>query len=393
MQAGNAGACSRRRSNLLVRRRRRRAWAAAFFFAHAALVSLRLSLTGCFPSSRMVRVVYSRGPPPNCGPLPAPRPTVWYWQQAAKAQQTRLTLPAVSVPCARQPSDLEPHATFERFAAALPLASGEDSAWARSAVLHTLRDLHGPADALQLQPQPLELPTARVEGPVPEFLLLRRRTSHTDRWLRRAAATADVPCLPLPSPAADQQQGSISAAIMRDCQVAPQAAPPLPPPDRQVLALCVLNLQMGAGATRARLLCRWPHAASCSYSVPLVASPAEVPVQPSAAARGDATRKQRVQALQPAGLPPPDTAAPGGTNPDADCGATASPSAARLPAAPCQINRRWQYSGCHRPRAVSALLDSGGACAANSWRSAPSGAGSGSTHLGVCPRVWASGGA
>ena len=164
----------------------------------------------------MVLIAYSHGPPTlvSSGPLAAPTPASACWGQAVLAQQSRLTLPPFRLGKVQPPSDLEPHAVFERFSAALPpLDASPGSEWACSSVLVPLSSLQGPADRLKLQPELVQLAAEEPQGAMPDFLLPRRRMPHTDSWLRQANAVADVPWLPTTAPSEDQQEDQVRWAI------------------------------------------------------------------------------------------------------------------------------------------------------------------------------------
>lgn len=142
----------------------------------------------------MVRVVSWQSGPPQCGPLPGPRSAATFWLEATAAERANLTLPAFSLRSSKPHSAPEgPGASF----AAACSACGCGAVAVPAEGLHTLRNIHGRADAIKLQPQTLNMNSRAGQRPaVPSFLVLRRRTPCTDAWLSSSAATLDVPCLP-----------------------------------------------------------------------------------------------------------------------------------------------------------------------------------------------------
>lgn len=141
----------------------------------------------------MVRVVSWSAGPPQCGPLAVPRSAAVLLHEATATERATLTLSAFSLRSSRLQS--APEAPDATFAAASATCGGVLAVPADS--LHSLRSISGLPDALLLQPECVRLDSsANLQRAVPFFLLLRRRTPHTDAWLCSTAATLDVPCLP-----------------------------------------------------------------------------------------------------------------------------------------------------------------------------------------------------
>ncbi|KAL4448291.1 hypothetical protein ABPG75_005510 [Micractinium tetrahymenae] len=191
----------------------------------------------------MVRVVSWQAGPPQCGPLPGPRSAAAFWHEATAAERGGITLPAFSLRSSRPQS--APEAPGATFTAATAACGGTVAAPAEGFL--SLRNLQGPSDAPPFQPVALPLDSKADRQPaIPPFLLLRRRTPHTDAWLSTTAATLDVPWLPGLGDAQPPQQGGLLHAIVHECELGAVALPQELPLDKEKYACRPQPLELPA---------------------------------------------------------------------------------------------------------------------------------------------------